>query len=364
MGGVFVREHAKAVRLYDEVVVLHCAGPKAGLKRSWWMEQETNKDLTEDLPTYRVMSRPSPIPKTWYFFYLLSVWRAFRRIVTQGFRPDIIHAHVYTAGVPAVLIGKLYHIPVVITEQSTEFPRKLLRGSAVWRARLAFQWADIVMPVSGSLKAAIEDYGIRARFRLVPNVVDTHLFHPGRSSNARNQLKHLLVVSLLDSSHKKGIPHLIKALSKLRDQREDWHLDIVGDGPARDGYEELSADLGITDKVTFHGLKSKPEVAHFMRRADLFVLPSLWENLPCVLLESMASGLPMVSTRTGGTPEIVSQDVGILVPPGDELQLSKAINQMLGSLDKYDRHLIAQKASRYSHNSVGLAYHSLYEDSI
>lgn len=356
VGGVFVREHAQAVKLYDDVVVLHLCGAKANLSKFGHMERETDENLTQGIPTWRVWHKPSPIPHTSFPLHLKSVLRTFRHLVRNGFSPHIIHAHVYDAGLSAVILGRLNHIPVIITEHSTAFPRQLLSPKQVWMARLAFQGADRILPVSDALQQAIERYGIRARFSLVPNVVDTGLFAPGPRSDS--SLKRLVFVGSLIPV--KGIPFLLQAVARLSSQ--DWCLDIVGDGPNRAEYEQMSVDLRLGERVTFYGLRTKSEVAEFMRQADLFVLPSFWENLPCVLIEAMASGLPIVSTQVGGIPEIVDRETGILVPPQDVGSLSHAIGQMLESLDRFDRHTIAHKAARYSQESVGKLLHSIYLD--
>jgi glycosyltransferase involved in cell wall biosynthesis len=363
--GVFVREHAKAVQLYDDVVVLHLAGADPTLRALWRIEQEANETLTEGIPTYRVWHRRLPVPKLSFLMHLWSVWYAFRHVAAKGFRPDVIHAHVYAAGLPAVLIGKLYRIPVAVTEQSTEFPRKLLRGLSIWRARLAFEWANVVMPVSAALQQAIDAYGIKAHFQVVRNVVDTNMFYPQSSCEPNGYSKRLLVVSLLDASHKKGIPYLIQALAQLRERRDDWHVDIVGDGVARVEYECLTRDLELGDKVIFHGLKPKPEVAEFMRQADLFVLPSLFDNLPCVLVEAMASGLPIVSTLTGGIPEIIDEEVGRLVTPGDSRALCEALDYMLDDLQEYSRKQISEYANeRFSPERIGGEFDTIYRSLI
>ncbi|MGB9880934.1 MAG: glycosyltransferase, partial [Anaerolineae bacterium] len=170
----------------------------------------------------------------------------------------------------------------------------------------------------------------------------------------------LLTVALLHP--KKGIPHLLEALAILRAKRSDFLLDIVGDGPHRAEYEELARRLGLQDLVRFHGLKTKPEVAEFMRRADLFVLPSEWENLPCVIIEAMASGLPVVATSVGGIPEMVNDEVGRLVPPKDAGALAEAVTDVLACSGRYEAHRLAFYArERFSYKAVGRTLSEVYQ---
>ncbi len=359
--GIFVREHAKAVRLYDEVLVLHCVEGASPCGRLWRLEEETDAGLTEGIPTYRLHRRRSPIPKTSYLVHLWTVFRAFRQIAVQGFRPDIIHAHVYSAGLPAVLIARLHRLPVVITEQYSGFKRKLLGGMDLRLARLAFRWADVVLPVSKSLQQAIEACGMRARFQVVPNVVDTALFHPAAAPVLRNQEHRLLVVCLLDPSHNKGLPHLLHALAQLQRKRTDWHLDIVGDGPARAPYERLTEELGLLGRVTFHGYRCKKEVADFMRRADLLVLPSLIETFSAVAAEALATGTPVLATRCGGPEEFVTDSVGMTVPPGDVEALNDGLEKMLRHLNRFSPTVISRYAhERFGPEPVGARLHTLY----
>lgn len=360
--GVFVREHAKAVGLYDNVVVLNCVGRDPNLKNLWRMQQETDDSLTEGIPTYRVWYRPPTIPKIWYAAYLWGVFQAFRSIVAKGFCPDIIHAHVYEAAVPAVLIGKAYRIPVVVTEHSSGFPMRRLPRQDVRMARFAFSKADMVLPVSLSLQKAIENYGVKARFQIVPNTVDSSLFHPSFDSRPDNRPKRLLFVSLLDPSHNKGLPLLFDALARLKEHRADWCLDLVGDGPARQEYELLVADLGLVDKITFRGFKTKEEVAELMRQADIFVLASFFETFSVVAAEALVSGLPVLATRCGGPEEFITDDVGVFVPPGDAKALYEGMDFMLDHFPSSSRKHIHQYAKRlFSPRIVGARLHNVYK---
>lgn len=359
--GVFVREHAKAVQLYDDVAVLHCLLPDPALPQPTLTERETDPALTEGIPTYRAWYRAEPVSKTAYIRFLQSVRRAYREIVADGFRPDVLHAHIYEAGLAAVLLGKRHRLPVVITEQFSAFPRRLLSRQKVLKARWAFGQADRVLPVSAALQTSIEQYGIHARFHRVPNVVDAGLFAPPPAPcPSHDPIRILFVGSLIPV---KGVGFLLDALAQVQQQRKDWCLDLVGDGQERAAYERRAADLGLATQVTFHGWKTKPEVAEFMRTADLFVLPSLWDSMPCVIVEAMASGLPIVASDVGGIPEMVDASViGALAPPGDAGALAAVLLERLAILDQTDRHLIASKAERFSMAVVGQTLHDIYEE--
>ncbi len=358
---VWVREQAKAVQLYDDVVVLHCAGSDVSLSRLWRIEEETDENLREGIPTWRIWYRPSPIPQTSYLAYLWSILRSCRYVVRQGFRPDLIHVHIYDAGAPAVAFGKLNRIPVVVSEHFSSFPRRTLGRLDLCKAWLAFRGADVVIPASHFLQKAIEQCGFRARFEVIPNVVDTTLFFPAPSTrNGNSGDKRILFVGQLEPV--KGIPYLLQALSLLHRKRNDWRLDIVGDGGSRMRYERLAADLKLGDAVAFHGLKTRQEVAELMRQADLFVLSSLAETFSVPAAEALACGIPVLSTRCGGPEEFIVDDVGGLVSSGDAEALFKGLDCMLDNLHRYSHEWICQYArERFSPQCVGAKLHALYQ---
>lgn len=357
VSGIFVREHVKATALFNDVAVLYSEGICNDVSSGLYEIEDT---IEHGLRTLRLRYRKSPVPKTSYLLYLWTMFAAVQRLIREGWRPHVIHAHVYTAGVPAVIIGRYYGLPVVVTEHFSGFPLRVVQGIEKLKAKFAFELANLVCPVSEDLRRHIKAYGIRTRFCVVPNAVDTTLFSPGPKTGERGDSRQrLLLVALLDP--KKGLPFLLRAISFLRERRADFFLDIVGDGPKRSEYEELACKLGLRDFVCFHGLKTKQEVAEFMRRANVFVLPSVWENLPCVIIEAMASGLPIVATEVGGIPEIVGDDVGVLVPPRDAQKLAEALSHVLDHLGNYSSDRIAERArALFSYEAVGAQISQIY----
>ena len=126
--------------------------------------------------------------------------------------------------------------------------------------------------------------------------------------------------------------NLIRAAYRLREQYRNVRLLIVGDGPIRADLEKLDAELqegnaGEESPVIFAG--ARQDISRLLGAMDMFVLPSLNEALPIVILEAMAVGLPVVATRVGGVPEIVQDGAtGLLVAPGDEAGLLAALNRL------------------------------------
>jgi glycosyltransferase involved in cell wall biosynthesis len=351
--GVFVREHARAAARHADVAVVHLdrSHGHRGAPRLQRVEGE-------DLPTWRVTYAWSPMPLSAaaHFVAAAKAWRAVRR---SGFRPDVLHAHFFLAGVPSVLAGRLSRVPVVVAEHWSIFlPEDPMRLTAALRAgaSAAYRYADAVLPVSEALRRGIESQGLTARrFEIVRNVVDTELFSPGEGErNGR-----LLAVGLLYEA--KGYDVLLGSLAKLAREGRDVELDIVGDGPRRAEYEALARAQGVSERVRFHGLLPKVEVARLMREAELFVLASRYDNNPCALMEALASGLPAVATSVGGVPELISADNGRLAKPGDADALAGEIAAALDTIDAYDRAAIARDArERYGVESIAAQLADVY----
>lgn len=392
VAGVFVREHARAASTYSDVVVLYAypdPSPErrhlpsvsevseegirtirvryGGSFRYWWRRitgrGRPRPTASETKATTVAADKALSLPRVMVDDVLCyrAILSAFRGLVRQGWKPDIIHAHVYSAAVPAVMLGKLYRIPVVVTEHFSGFPRHLLTRTERLKARFAMNRAQMVLPVSDYLRGHIESYGIRNEFRVVPCVVGDSVFVPPLPTDegdTNRQFKLLFVGNLVPV---KGLPCLLKALSQVKEKRQDFVLDIVGGGPNRAEYEELASRLGLERMVRFHGPKPKQEVARLMRECAFLVQPSLQETFGVVYIEAMACGKPVIATNAGGPREFVSEDVGILVPPEDTGALRDAIEYMLDNHQRYSSEKIARHArERFSYEAVGRMLDEVY----
>ncbi len=140
--------------------------------------------------------------------------------------------------------------------------------------------------------------------------------------------KRVIFVGRLDPV--KGALLLLEAFARVRIDHPNATLNVVGDGPARGEAEARAAALGLTGAVTFAGYRTQAEVAALLEEADMLVLPSFAEGVPVVLMEAMASRIPVVASRVAGVQELVEDGVsGFTVPPGDVATLADRIASLM-----------------------------------
>jgi L-malate glycosyltransferase len=357
-----VREQAKAVSAAGHrVVVLHLAGSTPTRGVMWAMQEELDPSLSEGIEAHHVTHRQFGVRGASYPLYLSSAIAAYRRLRNGGFRPDVIHAHVYGAGIPAALVSKGSGIPLALTEHYSGVAQRSLGRVEARKARYAYNHADRILPVSRFLQESIRSYGVDGTFEIVPNVVDTSVFFRSPESAKTEGSRRLLFVGNLEPLHLKGFPTLLDALGRLRERRHDWRLEVIGDGPERVRHEKAVSDLGLRQHVTFRGSQPKEVVAQTMREADLLVSPSVVETFGAAIAEALVSGLPIVATRVGGIPELVGERSGRLVPSGDPAALARALDDTLEDLDGFDREAIAASATeRYSSEVVAERLSEIY----
>ncbi|MBR0931015.1 glycosyltransferase family 4 protein [Bradyrhizobium diazoefficiens] len=138
------------------------------------------------------------------------------------------------------------------------------------------------------------------------------------------------ITSLGQLGERKGTPQLIEALGQLS-SKPGWVATIAGDGSVNEARSRI-AEIGLKDRVTVPGWLGPDDTAELLSRTDVLVLPTFAENLPMVILEAFAHGVPVVSTPVGAIPEVIqSGRNGLLVPVGDVEALVAAIDQMIGS---------------------------------
>lgn len=366
--GIFVREHARAVVQYNNVVVLHTIGRSPSATVPYALAREVDTEISQGIPTYTFCHR-SPLPRTDRLVRNWSLFRALQEVCEEQGYPDVIHAHTHRVALMAVLFGKINKIPVVVSEQHSAFPLRTLTYFERLEAKWALRQANALLPVSVALQRAIAAYGIERPVEIVPNVVDTDQFKlkgstaPAAGPTAPQPKEHqkikLLCVANMPESEVKGYPYLFQALANLCADLH-WDLTVIGDGPLQPKYEQMVQELGLSNRVHFLGYQPKPAIVQAMQESDLFVLASVWDNMPCVLIEAMATGLPIVATNVGGIPEVVTPEVGRLAEPANAASLQSAIAEMINSRHEYQPTRLNTLAQQYSMVSVGQQLDQIY----
>jgi sugar transferase (PEP-CTERM/EpsH1 system associated) len=248
-------------------------------------------------------------------------------------RIDVVHSHNWVTLVEAYLASKLGRVSKVIHGEHG-YPLET-RNRNVRVQRYVWQRVSQVTAVSNSLAddiAAVSKFP-RERVAVISNGVDTMTFRPSQASRLEQRAmlgisnRDLLIGTVARLDPIKNHEGLLRAFSRLIQKRVEAFLVLAGDGPERRPLEQLSAEQGIRERVIFLGTVSA--VDKLLNALDMFVLNSHREGMSNTLLEAMATGLPVVATRTGSNPELIEDGIsGSIIPVNDDVALFNALESM------------------------------------
>jgi glycosyltransferase involved in cell wall biosynthesis len=242
----------------------------------------------------------------------------------RGERIEILVTFMFHPTLLGRLLGSVLRVPIrVSSERVTGFEGRLRR--LLNRATVPLATCVVAVSEHVAVRAAQEFRIPPGRLVTIPNGVDLEHFTPVAEGGRRES-----VVGCTARLHPKNDHDtLLQAFARLADSGAWPRLLLVGGGPERDRLAGLASSLGIAARVVFTG--EQPDVAGFLRRMQLYVQASVAEGMPNSILEAMASGLPVVATAVGGTPDLVLDGrTGLLVPPRDPAALARAMGMLLG----------------------------------
>ncbi len=239
---------------------------------------------------------------------------------------DLIHSHGGRGGLYGRILGYLTGRPVVhtwhLTPQDWAGSRPIKRQLYYWGEFALSKLTDHYIAVSTEIESnLIQTYGILPTHvtRIVNRIKKPAAVIIKRPISSRKQ-----IVCIGRLSPQKGFHVLLESLGKLQQQEISFSVKILGDGPEQEILVRLAKTLNLLDNVEFMGYQAEPH--RILDDADLFVLPSLWEGTPLVLLEAMAHRLPIVATAVGGNRELLTNyGPKLLVRPADSVALAQAI---------------------------------------
>jgi glycosyltransferase involved in cell wall biosynthesis len=284
--------------------------------------------LPESLEPYtqdpEVLARVRILPGVRVHPWVYTFYMAFR-YRRQFSGCSVLRVFQVTGVIPALLAKRLFGVPFVTTYG---FWYSTLAGSQVsgwlrrWVAALGLAAADAVIVTTPDLQAHVAARVGPSKVHLIPNGVDTQLFRPG--ARAAGPTKRILYAGRL--SEEKNLVTLIEAAAKLLG-RFDLRLTLIGDGPARRSLETSARRLRVP--VEFRPFVDHRELPTCFGEADAFVLPSLTEGHPKILLEAMSCGVPCVASNIGGNRSILADgETGLLFDPGDAGALADRLERV------------------------------------
>lgn len=352
--GNFVARHAQAIASKHQVFVVHPVPVKGVSHLSYDIQTEGNV-------TTCILYHPAIRPHRWFraFFYK----KAFQKL---NFKPDLIHLNVlHPAGSVAVKFSQELGIPLVATEHWTGFHDQTHNtvGNRTWASiRAVARHINTLCPVTAHLAEAMQKKGLAGDYEVIANVVDTDCFYPAEVT-ADRPFTFLHVSSLYDVH--KNVSGLLRAFKRLHERFPEVVLRIIGDGelaPHRNYAQVLGLPPGC---LVWEGASPIEHIASAMRSSDAFVLFSNYENLPCVIGESFASGIPVISTRVGGISEHLNSERGVLIDRGDEDALVAAMTEVYQERSRFDTEALRTYAVRhFSNDAIAEAYHLVYQKAL
>ena len=298
-------------------------------------------------------------------FRPLNGWMAARALLphVRSFAPDLIFScFLYPDGYAALKIGQALSVPVVTQSIGSDINRIGDPISAM-HTRTVLREADFLVTVSGDLRSKAVAMGASAeKSRAIINGCDLSVFHVRDRLGARQRLgidpaaQAIVYIGRMDL--KKGLRELVEASASIHSERPNLQVYLVGEGPDRPLVQSAIDANNASGYIHALPACAFDDVAVWIAAADLVTLPSYMEGCPNVVLEALACGRPVVATRVGGIPEIMSEACGRLVAPQDPAALAEALGSVLDSA--WDAAAISAHRSR-SWNAVAAELLELFE---
>ena len=304
MFGLFVQRHAEAAALFNDITVIYCHACE---------RQQDNKTTRQQAKKFEIVRTNENNVDTIRVYYkkpknkiqsLLRIYRANMMALKLCKKPDLIHVHVLTRlGVIAWIQKILHKTPYIITEHWSRYlPGNDFSGFLRKTAcKLVVRNAKTVTTVTENLATAMKNHGLKNdNYVVLPNVVNLDMFHINQKcTDAINHVPTIIHISCFEDKSK-NISGLLESLKIIDDKGIDFQCKLIGEGMDLDLMKEKAKELLLINKVSFTGLLQGQALANELSSGDFLVLSSNYENMPVVILEALASGLPVVSTNVGG----------------------------------------------------------------
>jgi len=354
--GNFVEKHARSVSTLHNVTVIYITRD-AHLSTVYQIDQNHSSNFTEIICYYKDRG-----------FIGSGYIKAFNHLIKTIFQNnlsafDLCHVNVlYRAGLLALQCKKKHQLPYVITEHWTGYHVNEGRDIPFIQRFLSKKIAKdaaYILPVSDHLGKAMKNYGLDAKYEVIPNVVDFKDFSP---SEEKPEVFTFIHVSSLKDEHKNtsGIINTFSLLLKSHNAK----LHIIGDGDT-EPYLKQADKLGLQPtNFKIEGEKTSLEVSQAMKKAHCFILFSNYENQPCVIPEAYGAGIPVIATDVGGIKEHLSTEQGVLIEKQNTDELLKAMKQVMDDYNYSPTGLNTYAQEHFSVKTIALRFTEVYEKTL
>lgn len=296
------------------------SGNQVTIVTAWFKGEKASETTRENVQIYRVKCKRKKKETSSFFemfTYLLAAWKKADKLASTEHYDICLVFFGIPSGPIALYLRKKYKLPYILRLGGGDIPGAQKRFKYMYKILNPFIhniWKNSARLVANSegLKKRALNYENKYPIDIIENGVDTIFFSPNQKET--REFIYILFVSRLIEG--KGLQYIIPTLKDVNRDVIDKcgksiQLVIVGDGPYRDQLETLVSQTDTSEIVKFEGRKPKEEIKYYYQNADLFILPSLSEGMPNVVLEAMACGLPILMTPCEGSDELI-KDNGII----------------------------------------------------
>jgi glycosyltransferase involved in cell wall biosynthesis len=358
--GDFVQRHARAIATFEKIIVVFAVKSASVKKITLVLHEEGN--LLEYIYYYPKKKIADKFFSN--FTYLKIIKKAGKKIFSEFGLPAIVHVNIaWKAGIWALYLKRKFNCNYIITENWTGYyaadPNYTAKHSFQFGIlKKIFKQAAAFIPVTRDLAETVNRlFQLNLPFTVIENAVDTGLFFPEKHFSEKPKIVHVSTMNF-----QKNTDGLLRVIKKLAAENLNFELLLIGPC-APELKEKIYTDRLLKNFVTVTGNVPYTTVAELVRSCDCMVLFSRYENLPCVILESLCAGIPVIASDVGGIREVLNPANGILVQSEHETELENAIRYMLKNLHLYDQKEIAsQAAAAFSYEAIGKKFQDAYTE--
>lgn len=292
----------------------------------------------------------------------LFMYQAMKKIV-EDFHPDIIHGNVATeSGRFAVVLGKLFHIPVMITEHSAIEASGVSSFPHYYYAKFTYAHSRYNACVSDNLMHGLQEIFPKYSFHTIYNGIQKHEIAISPVRYRKSECVNIGMVAGFYSREIKGVQFVLPAIRKMLDQGYRVTLHIMGGGDFLQEYIDMALNLKINENCIFYGTCKKDKLFAIEAEMDFVVSASIFESFGCAVAEAAMLGKPIVASKSGGVESIVNAENGILVEKGSVDAIYEGLAEMYHKYNNYDTEQISKYAQEhFSINAISDKYMKVYK---